>query len=216
MEDYLLKDRVLTLLKKQSGLTDREITNILLGKGQPQQRINQICRSFEKKHIVNRHKRDDGLIGNYYMNIQETTESELLLPILLAEEKLIKSNVPIEFAEDNIKRSLVSYLEADGWKTQVAWGRKPGIDINATRGNERWIFEVKGLGSTSQVTVNYFLGVLSETLQRMDDPNAKYSIVLPDVKQFRNLWMRLPILAKERTGISVLFINNLGDIREDF
>jgi hypothetical protein len=64
------------------------------------------------------------------------------------------------------------------------------------------------------MNVNYFLAVLSETLQRMDDPHAKYSIALPDVKQFRNLWNRLPLLAKKRTGITALFIDEQGNVSE--
>jgi hypothetical protein len=73
---------------------------------------------------------------------------------------------------------------------------------------------VKGLGSLNAMNVNYFLAVLAETLQRMDDPNTKYSIALPDVKQFRNLWNRLPLLAKKRTGITAIFIDEEGCINE--
>lgn len=116
------------------------------------------------------------------------------------------------FKEDHLKQILKDYLHADGWETQIAWGRTTGIDINAIRGIERWILEVKGLGSLSAMNVNYFLGVLAETLQRMDDPNAKYSIALPDVKQFRNLWNRLPLLAKKRTGITAIFIDGQGKV----
>jgi hypothetical protein len=121
---------------------------------------------------------------------------------------------PSIFSEDNLKQVLKDFLHSDGWETQIAWGRTPGIDINAIRGTERWIIEVKGLGSLNPMNVNYFLGVLAETLQRMDDPNAKYSIALPDVKQFRNLWSRLPFLAKKRTGIMVIFINESGVVAE--
>jgi hypothetical protein len=60
--------------------------------------------------------------------------------------------------------------------------------------------------------VNYFLGILGETLQRMDNPDATYSIALPDLKQFRNLWSRLPALAKERTKIDALFVNRDGTV----
>lgn len=62
--------------------------------------------------------------------------------------------------------------------------------------------------------VNYFLGVLGELLQRMSDPEAKYSIALPDLPQFRRLWDRLPAQAKGRTGISALFVNDSGRIEE--
>lgn len=61
---------------------------------------------------------------------------------------------------------------------------------------------------------DYFLAILGETLQRMSDINAKYSIALPHMKQFINLWQRLPDLAKQRTGITALFIDNQGNVIE--
>lgn len=62
--------------------------------------------------------------------------------------------------------------------------------------------------------VNYFLAILGELLQRMDDPNAKYSIALPDFPQFRRLWNRLPELAKVRTGITALFVDTDAIVQE--
>jgi hypothetical protein len=59
---------------------------------------------------------------------------------------------------------------------------------------------------------NYFLGVLGELLQRMHDQNASYSIALPDLPKFRRLWNQLPALAKQRTGISALFIDDKGTV----
>lgn len=109
--------------------------------------------------------------------------------------------------EEEIKRILFDQLTQDGWNVSVAWGHKPGIDIDATKGNRRRIIEVKGPGSRPQMRVNYFLSILGEILQRMDDPNAEYSIALPDVEQYRNLWYRLPDLAKERTRIDLLLIS---------
>jgi hypothetical protein len=69
-------------------------------------------------------------------------------------------------------------------------------------------------GSLDAMRVNYFLGVLGETLQRMDDPKASYSIALPDRKQFRNLWNRLPVLAKQRTQITALFVSDGGQVEQ--
>jgi hypothetical protein len=62
--------------------------------------------------------------------------------------------------------------------------------------------------------VNFFLGVLGELLQRMKDPQARYSIAMPDLPQYRGLWERLPTLAKERTRISALFVTAAGDVKE--
>lgn len=197
------------LLIDKEGLTDREITNVILGVNEPQQAVNQVCRLLTSKGIIRRIIRRDGLIGNYIIAKETVQKSS---PLNQTKQVEIRSSI---FKEDNLKQILKDFLHADGWETQIAWGRTPGIDINANRGTQRWIIEVKGLGSLNPMNVNYFLAVLAETLQRMDDPNAKYSIALPDVKQFRNLWDRLPLLAKQRTGITAIFIDELGRINEN-
>ncbi|MUG21797.1 MarR family transcriptional regulator [Paenibacillus macerans] len=204
-----LKDKIINHLKEKDGLTDREITDVILGKNEPQQAVNQACRALVHKGIIKRINRRDGLIGNYLVVDGIPTE-----PSPDVERVKNSKEESLVFKEDTLKEVLRNYLHKDGWETQIAWGRTTGIDINAIRGNERWIIEVKGLGSSSAMNVNYFLGVLAETLQRMDDPNAKYSIALPDVKQFRNLWSRLPLLAKKRTGITAMFIDGQGNVNE--
>ncbi|WP_231578339.1 MarR family transcriptional regulator [Paenibacillus sp. FSL H7-0357] len=204
-----LKDKIMDLLIDKEGLTDREITNAILGVNEPQQAVNQVCRLLTSKGIIRRIIRRDGLIGNYIIAKETVQKSS---PLNQTKQVEIRPSI---FKEDNLKQILKDFLHADGWETQIAWGRTPGIDINANRGTQRWIIEVKGLGSLNPMNVNYFLAVLAETLQRMDDPNAKYSIALPDVKQFRNLWDRLPLLAKQRTGITAIFIDELGRINEN-
>jgi len=203
-----LKDKIVDLMKDRSGLTDREITDLLLGKGMPQQSVNQACRTLEAKGVIKRINRNDGLLGNYIVSDTPKTE-----PNMSHKPENLEKDTAV-FAEDNLKEILKKHLQSNGWEMQIAWGKTPGIDINAYRGTERWIIEVKGLGSSNPMNVNYFLGVLAETLQRMDDPNAKYSIALPDVKQFRNLWGKLPLLAKKRTGITAVFIDENGGIEE--
>ena len=103
-------------------------------------------------------------------------------------------------------------MKKDGWDPAVAWGNTRGIDIDARRHFERWIIEVKGPGSRQPMRVNYFISVLGETLQRMDDDCANYSIALPDLPQYRGLWERFPDLAKFRTKISAIFVSNDGTI----
>ena len=60
--------------------------------------------------------------------------------------------------------------------------------------------------------VNYFLAILGETLQRMSDQDARYSIALPDMNQYRRLWAKLPDLAKQRTQITLLLVSNIGEV----
>ena len=132
-----------------------------------------------------------------------------------SDEVVSQNDISInELQEDDIKNILANYLNHNGWKTKLAMGKVHGIDIDAYKGNDRWIIEVKGCGSRNAMRVNYFLAILGETLQRMSDSNAKYSIALPDIKQYRSLWNKLPPLAKERTGISVLFVNENNEIDE--
>ena len=119
-----------------------------------------------------------------------------------------------QLQEDSVKEFLRIYLEADAWKAAVVQGGAHGIDIDAKRGEERWIIEVKGCGSLNPMRVNYFLGALGELLQRMSDPEARYSIAVPDLPQFRGLWNRLPSLAKQKTGISCLFVRADGHVEE--
>jgi len=121
-----------------------------------------------------------------------------IISATMEQELIIQDYVGInELQEDDIKEKLNYYLTSLGWTTQIAMAKKRGIDIDAYKGKERWIIEVKGCGTRSAMRVNYFLSMLGEILQRMDDPNAKYSIALPDMKQNRGLWVRLPKLAKE-------------------
>ncbi len=117
-------------------------------------------------------------------------------------------------SEDEVKRALQLWLEESGWQVSVIWGRGRGIDVIATKDGKRWIIEAKGCGSLDPRRVNYFLSILGELLQRMDDPDARYSIALPDMKQFRRLWQRLPDLAKSRTKISALFVDGSGRVEE--
>jgi hypothetical protein len=190
-----------------SGLTDREITNNLRGRSAPQQPINIAARGLVRHGRLIRKKRQDGLIGNFLAEAGEAVPTPIPQhpPIIYHE---------YELAEGRLKEILEGWLTAAGWQTEIAWGKQRGIDIHALRGNERWVIEVKGIGSLSAMRVNYFLGILGETLQRMDDPSAKYSIALPDVPQFRKLWERLPQLAKKRTEISILFVTAQGAVTE--
>lgn len=153
-----------------------------------------------------RRRREDGLIGNYLNAAPATPMPE--------GPKLASASRVEDLSEDTLKRHLREWFRANGWEACVAWGHERGIDIRAVRNDEMWVVEVKGIGSRPEMRVNYFIGILGETLQRMDDPAAKYSISLPDVPQFRRLWDRLPLLAKQRTQISALFVNGKGMVTE--
>ena len=181
------------------------MTDRLLGSGVGQQATNQAARTLAATRRIVRRPRGDGRIGNYSTDTTDLGAE----PSTVAESALLRM-----LSEDEIKRKLQTWLEASGWEVSVIWGRGPGIDVDAKRNGQRWIIEVKGCGSLNPMRVNYFLSVLGELLQRMDDPDARYSLALPDMKQFRKLWQRLPQLAKSRTTISALFVDPLGKVEE--
>jgi hypothetical protein len=156
------------------------------------------CRALEKKGVLRREKDANGRIRNYLGDDAAQVRAEC--------HDSREGAEPSALSEDALKRILRDWLESRGWKVSVAWGHEPGVDIQATKNLERWLVEVKGAGSRNAMRVNYFLGILGETLQRMDDPHARYSIALPDLAQFRRLWERLPPLAKSRTGITLILV----------
>jgi hypothetical protein len=201
-----LAEQIVELLKQKPGLSDRQITDQLFGVDKPPQSVNIVCRNLEEHGILLRRKTYGNPIGNYLAGKEvEKLQVQKTKPEMNNEE---------HFSEAVLKKVLAEWLIAQGWTVKVAWGYEHGIDIDAKKENERWIIEVKGQGSLNPMRVNYFLGILGETLQRMKDQNAKYSIALPDMQQFRNLWQRLPSLAKSRTEITAIFVNEQGSVIE--
>jgi hypothetical protein len=197
-----LEDEIRRYVADNPGLSDRELTNALRGQASPQQAVNQACRSLEAKGAIARKKRHDGKLGNY-----PTGAVPDLAPDPAGVDSLTDA-----LTEDELKKVLKAWLEGDGWSVEVAWGGAHGVDIAARRNEELWLIEVKGRGSRPPMRVNYFLAILGETLQRMSDSTATYSIALPDLPPFRKLWDRLPALAKERTHISALFVSDSGEV----
>jgi hypothetical protein len=201
-----LPQRILAEVAVEAGLTDRMLADRLIGPGAPQQGVNQACRALEQSGRLKRRQRQDGRIGNY-LSAEAPFESRTIAIQSCSSE--------LALSEDDVKRHLECWLSKDGWTTKIAWGKAPGIDILAHRAGEVWVIEAKGCGSRPEMRVNYFIAMLGETLQRMRLPEAHYSIAMPDLPQFRGLWQRLPALAKQRTGISGLFVGALGQIDHD-
>lgn len=197
------EQKIIELLTEVNGQTDRQLADRIYGNGTHPSSINSECNYLVRQGKIVRHK-ERGVYRNY-----------------LAKSIVLNNVTPIEddrsfqpLSEDHLKYVLQEHLVNQGWDVQVAWGKTRGIDIEAMKGNDRWVIEVKGHGSLQPMRVNYFISILGELLQRMDDPTAKYSIALPNIKQYRGLWDRLPALAKERTQITALFISENGDIDE--
>jgi len=201
-----LAERIVESLKQNPGLSDRQIIDRLFGIGKPQQQVNIACRNPEKRGALLRKNVQGSPIGNYLTGQKlKVSQSQKSINKVVDEEHL---------SENAIKEFLEQWLVIQGWKVKIAWGRVHGIDIDAIKENKRWVIEAKGQRSLNPMRVNYFLGILGGTLQRMEDPDTKYSIALPDIQQFRNLWGRLSFLAKSRTGITANFVDKNGTVSE--
>lgn len=194
-----LKEDIMSRLNSFPGLTDTELEKHL---NRSHQHINSACRELQQQGFLRRqpNPQKKGSLGNYptgikYPNIPVHTQKQ-----------------PVGINEDTVKETVKEWLERNGWTVEIAWGKSHGVDIKARKCNENWYIEAKGSGSSNPMRVNYFLNILGETLQRMDDPSAKYSIALPNMQQYRNLWTRLPSLAKQRTKINMILVSKNGNI----
>jgi hypothetical protein len=204
-----LRKQIVALITDTPGLTDRELTDKLIGPAAGQQAVNQAAHALATAGQLTRHTRPDGKIGNYPGNASPTAETAPRSAGVAA-----GSGGDGGLTEDAVKRLLQAWLEAADWRVTVKWGRAQGIDIDAERNGRRWVVEAKRSRYLDPRRVNYFLAILGELLQRMHDPAARYSIALPDMKQFRGLWSRLPTLAKSRTQITALFVRATGEVEE--
>ena len=205
-EVMMNSSEVISLLRDRPGLSDREITDMLLGRGKAQQSVNGMCRRLAREGVVERRQRPDGILGNYL------TDAGTLEPLSQAVEP--KGHQSMKQGEDQVQQTLATYLRSLGWTIRhLAHGKSHGVDIEAECGGQRWLIEVKGSGSRPEMRQNYFLNVLGQILCRMNDPAAQYSIAVPDTPQFRKLWSRFPAEAKSRTQITALFVSQ-ADVEE--
>ena len=194
-------EKIMDYVNKHPGATDREMRTSFKTTNQT---INTTCRNLANKGLLVRINNPEkgGLIGNY------PTGKEPQVKPTISKRALEDDSLQ----EEDIKHILTEKLVSEGWNVKTAWGNTPGVDIEAKRGEERWLIEIKGPGSRNEMRNNYFIGILGEMLQRMDDPVARYSICFPDIEKYRRLWNELPSLAKKRTTIDILFVDKDGRI----
>jgi hypothetical protein len=201
VDDMTVKEEIMLAVQNFPGMTD---TDLEKRTKHSHQTINIACRQLVKEGILVRRPNPDknGYLGNYPTG----------KPLEISNSTANSAPVHTTMNEDAVKAHIKNRLEADGWNVKVAWGYVHGVDVEASRKGERWLIEVKGPGSRPEMRVNYFIAILGETLQRMDDPNAHYSIAFPDMQVFRSLWAKLPPLAKRRTGIDLILVDEAGTL----
>lgn len=117
--------------------------------------------------------------------------------------------------ERRTRQYLQSFLISQGWSLVLERSTNRGIDIEAKRNWERWVIRAMVWQPSPKMIAIAFASTLGETLQRMQYPTCKYSVALPDTEPFRRLWHRLPPAAKNRTGMTALFVGPTGNVTEE-
>jgi hypothetical protein len=135
--------------------------------------------------------------------------------------------------EGNVQAAVVRHLAAEGWDIHRVAGtssRERGVDIDAVRGGERLLVEVKGYPSGTYLrgpkegqrkstsaplqARTYFAGaLLSGLLMRADHPSARVILALPDVETYRTLAARTsPPLIQAR--VELWLVSEGGTVSE--
>lgn len=192
-----------TLKQSPRPLDDDEIAAAL---GVVRQQINQAARRLEASKKLIRVKGPSGKL----VNVINDRKGRRLAATMAEAAPAIREGTD-HLTEDEVKKAVSDYLTAAGYEVKVAWDRAPGIDIEAERKGERLVIEAKGEVALNPQQHNYFLGALGELVQRMDDPNARYGLALPNNRQYYGLVDRLPDLAKQRMGFVVYWVERGPD-----
>lgn len=171
------------------------------------QSINQTARRLESQGKLRRVIGADGKIVNVL------TDDAASPGPYVTDTRPASRHVADRITEDEVKTAVRDYFSAQGYSVDVAWDRARGIDIEARHpSGGRYVIEAKAeTGTSGAQQVNYFLGMLGELLQRMDDEDANYGIALPENRQYRGLVDRLPRLARHRIGLNVFWVTRVSD-----
>ncbi len=135
--------------------------------------------------------------------------------------------------EGNIQAVVVRHLAAEGWsihRVADTSSRERGVDIDASRGSERLLVEVKGYPSATYVGGanqgrpkatgaalqgrHYFGGaILSGMLMRNAHPDARIVLAFPDVETYRTLVART-VEPLSLAGLELWLVTEAGTVTE--
>lgn len=150
---------------------------------------------------------------------------------------LSSSDTPVAASADwrwegNVQAAVVRHLAAEGWtihRVADTSSRERGVDIDAARGGERLLVEVKGYPSATYLrgpkegtrkstgaplqARHYFAGaLLSGMLMRADQPSARVALALPDVETYRHLAARTSTPLTD-AGVEVWLVSSGGTVK---
>jgi hypothetical protein len=114
-------------------------------------------------------------------------------------------------AAGGVRAVLEAFLRQNGWEPSAS-KRTAGVEVEGWRGVERWVISLHEEAWTSQDYGPLFMQMVGELLTVMDDRSAVYSLALPESGPFQGLWESLPLLARDRLGVTALFVDPSGRV----
>lgn len=231
-------DRILETLRSSAEPLDDDELSRRCGI-YPRQQVNQICRRLAAQGTLTRLTGQHGKMVNALADragpgAPVAPKSE----ILLLEERSLAPPTPRTFSrrewgEAAVQAAIVSHLEATGWEILRAANtssKEHGVDIEATRGAESLLVEVKGWPGTTyssgakagQVKPtqpatqarHYFDGALTSSLARIEgSPTATPALGFPEKATYLNRVLGMAT-ALGRLGVVVFWVSSNGSVRE--
>jgi hypothetical protein len=133
--------------------------------------------------------------------------------------------------EGNVQAAVVRVLAADGWdihRVAETASKERGIDVEARKGGQRLVIEVKGYPGTTysagpskglpkpttpptQARVWFSGGIVSALVMKGDDPSARVVAAFPDKPTYRNLGSRI-IGPLGSAGVELWLVHEDGSI----
>jgi hypothetical protein len=89
--------------------------------------------------------------------------------------------------EETVKATVAGFLRDRGYTVAVGKKRERGADVRATKEGLKLVLEAKGEGTLNPMFNNFFVSVLGEILQRMNEHATEYGVALPAHRKYSRL-----------------------------
>lgn len=84
------------------------------------------------------------------------------------------------------------------------------VDIEAYKGNEKWIVEAKGLTSAVGLDFNTCIG---QIVKSMDCETTNYAMAFPDHPKYELQCSKIPKIFRERNNLYFLIVDEMGSVK---
>jgi hypothetical protein len=222
--------RLLKMIKEKPGISDIELTEDIYGPCASSRDVILSCQALARRGAIERRERTDRQIGNYPAPPKEEVTSNSWEQAFPPPAPAAPGYPPpagynpsaynppprapavsMAPASGGVRSVLEAFLRQNGWEPSAS-KRSAGVEVEGWRGVERWVISLHEEAWASQDYGHLFMQMIGELLTVMDDRAAVYSLALPDTEPFRGLWDSVPLLARDRLGVTALFIDPSGRV----